>query len=105
MEILRCIQRESKACGSIVLSHQSLHFYRLFIHYAFDILTYNVAGMWVQQPPRYLGLGVRKPVFGGFANNTGADQAAHPRSLISAFVVRFLSSIICKLATGNILYF
>ena len=25
----------------------------------------------------------------GFANNTGADQPAHPRSLISAFVVRF----------------
>ena len=26
----------------------------------------------------------------GFANNTGADQPAHPRSLISAFVIRFL---------------
>ena len=26
----------------------------------------------------------------GFANNTGAVQPAHPRSLISAFVVRFL---------------
>ena len=25
----------------------------------------------------------------GFANNTGADQPAHPRSLISAFVIRF----------------
>ena len=32
-----------------------------------------------------------------FANNTGADQLAHPRSLISAFVVRYLESIICKL--------
>ena len=38
----------------------------------------------------------------GFANNTGADQPAHPRSLISAFVIRFLDSIICKLATGEI---
>ena len=38
----------------------------------------------------------------GFANNTGADQPAHPRSLISAFVIRFLESIICKLATGDI---
>ena len=26
----------------------------------------------------------------GFANNTGADQPARPRSLISAFVIRFL---------------
>ena len=25
----------------------------------------------------------------GFANNTGADQPAHTRSLISAFVIRF----------------
>ena len=38
----------------------------------------------------------------GFANNTGADQPAHPRSLISAFVIRFFKSIICKLATGEI---
>ena len=34
-----------------------------------------------------------------FANNKGADQPAHPRSLISAFVFRFLESIISKLAT------
>ena len=38
----------------------------------------------------------------GFANNTGVDQPAHPRSLISAFVIRFLESFICKLATGEI---
>ena len=25
----------------------------------------------------------------GFANNTGADQPAHPRSLISTFVIHF----------------
>ena len=30
-----------------------------------------------------------------FVNNTGADQPAHPRSLISAFVVRFLERSIC----------
>ena len=29
-----------------------------------------------------------------YANNKGADQSAHPRSLISAFVVRCLDSII-----------
>ena len=33
-----------------------------------------------------------------FANNTGADQPAHPRSLISAFVIHFLENFICKLA-------
>ena len=49
-----------------------------------------------------MGLDARKPVFGFFSNNTGADQPAHPRSLISAFVIRMLDSIICKLATGVI---
>ena len=41
----------------------------------------------------------------GFANNTGADQPAHPRSLISTFVICFLKSIICKLATDEISIF
>ena len=40
-----------------------------------------------------------------FANNTGADQPAHTCSLISAFVIRFLESDICILATGEILIF
>ena len=42
----------------------------------------------------YMGLDSRKPVLGGggggVANNRGADQPAHPRSLISAFVISFL---------------
>ena len=44
----------------------------------------------------------RENLSSGFANNTGADQPAHPRSLISAFVIRFLESTIYKLATGEI---
>ena len=35
-----------------------------------------------------LGLSARKPVF-GFANNKGADQSAHGRRLISAFIIAF----------------
>ena len=46
-----------------------------------------------------------KPCLRGFANNTGADQPAHPRSLISAFVTRSLESMICKLAAGEISIF
>ena len=41
----------------------------------------------------------------GVANNTGVDQPAHPRSVISAFVIRVLESTICKLATGEISIF
>ena len=40
----------------------------------------------------------------GFAN-TAADQPAQPRSLISAFVIRFLESTIFNLATGKISIF
>ena len=37
---------------------------------------------------------MRKPVYATYANNKCADQPVHPRSLISAFVVRCLDSII-----------
>ena len=37
-----------------------------------------------------------------YANNKGADQPAHPRSLISTFVVRCLNSIICILAISKV---
>ena len=41
----------------------------------------------------------------GFANNIGADQPAHPRSLISAFVNHFLECIISRLSTSKFSYF
>ena len=41
----------------------------------------------------------------GVANHTGADQPAHPCSLISALVIRFLESIISKVATSEISIF
>ena len=47
----------------------------------------------------------RKPVVGGFANIKGSGQPAHPRSLISAFVIRLLESIISRLATFEISIF
>ena len=40
-----------------------------------------------------------------FANNTGADQPAHPRSLLSAFVIRLLESSIFKHASSKISIF
>ena len=50
----------------------------------------------------HIGLDARKNCLRGVANNTGADQPAHPRSLISAFVIRFWESIISRLATSEI---
>ena len=40
-----------------------------------------------------------------FTNNTGADQPAHTRSLISAFIIRLMESIISRLATNEISFF
>ena len=42
-------------------------------------------------------------LFMPYANNNGADQPAHLRSLISTFVVRCLGSIIPILAKSKIL--
>ena len=39
--------------------------------------------------------------FQGFAKNRGADQPAHPRSLISAFVISCLEIIISNLTTNG----
>ena len=44
---------------------------------------------------------MRKPVI-PYANNKGADQPAHPRSLISAFVVRCLDSILPLVSISEI---
>ena len=41
----------------------------------------------------------------GYANNKGADQPAHPHSLISSFVFHLLESIISRLATSEISIF
>ena len=41
----------------------------------------------------------------GVANNKGADQSAHPHSLISPFVIRLWESIISRLATSEITIF
>ena len=37
-----------------------------------------------------------------YANNKGADQPAHPRSLISAFIIRRLDSIIPLISISEI---
>ena len=39
------------------------------------------------------------------ANNKGADQTAHLRSLISAFIIRYLESTISELATRKFAIF
>ena len=47
-------------------------------------------------------LGHEKTCLMSYANNKGADQPAHPHSLISAFVVRCLDSIISPVSIAEI---
>ena len=51
---------------------------------------------------RSFGPGHAKMCLKPYANNKGADQPAHPRSLISTFVVRCLDSMICILAISKV---
>ena len=60
------------------------------------------AGILVTRP---YGPRCEKTCLRGFANNTGADQPAHLRSLISAFVIRLFESFIRNIATGEISIF
>ena len=48
------------------------------------------------------GPGHAKTCLMPYANNKGADQPAHPRSLISTFVVRCLNSLVCILAIPKV---
>ena len=66
----------------------------LIVKYVSNILT----GHLLNGPRR------EKTCLRGVAN-TGADQPARPRSLISAFVIRVLKSTISKLATKEISVF
>ena len=59
-------------------------------------VTYMTSGRQLNGPRR------KKTCLRGFANNTGADQPALPRSLISAFVIHFLESTIFNLSTRKI---
>ena len=50
----------------------------------------------------FIGPGHAKMCFMPCANNKGTDQPAHPRSLISTFVVRCLDSVICIVAISKV---
>ena len=49
-----------------------------------------------------IGPGHAKTCLRSYANNKGADQPAHRRSLISAFVVCCLDSMTCILAISKV---
>ena len=72
----------------------SRHFWTIVIHQW--TLTYHYTLQ------RLCGPGHAKTCLKPYANNKVADQPAHPRSLISTFVVRCLDSMICILALSKV---
>ena len=60
------------------------------------ILKFEQGGFSLYEPRH------EKNLFLPYANNKGADQPAHPRSLISTFVVRCLDSIISLVSISEI---
>ena len=70
-------------------------------HFSWESANHFFAGMWWEKQPdrsnwvfNTIEPGHEKRCLMPYANNKGADQPAHPRSLNSAFVVHFLDSII-----------
>ena len=87
------------------------------IRLLFFLLTYSIAHdpavrfkqahyscLFDSTQPSY-GPPCAKTCLRGFANNTGADQPAHMRRLISALVIRLSRSTISRLASSNISIF
>ena len=64
-------------------------------HLLFPFVAYVEIYIDIMKPNIINGPRREKTCLRGFANNTGTDQPAHPRSLISAFVVLFLKRSIC----------
>ena len=64
-------------------------------------ISYDSANMLAPMSLCHMSHVMRKPIM-PFANNKGADQPAHPRSLISAFVVRCPDSIIPLVSISEI---
>ena len=70
---------------------------------AFQITQYAKIKQYHQD--LYSLYGPEKNCLRGLTNNKGADQPVHLRSLISAFAICLLESIISRLATSNISIF
>ena len=71
--------------------------------WTFEVIKNNV----MQRHHAKLSYGPRheKTCLQGFGNNKGADQPAHMRSLISAFIIHSFESIISRFASGEISIF
>ena len=79
---------------------------KIFYNFMLKFLVYlNLCKRFAYLDQSYFGLQHEKTYLPGFANSKGVDQPPHPHSLIRAFVIRLLKSVISKLATNKISLF
>ena len=62
----------------------------------------NIPDCFIECSSAGIGPGHVKTCLMPYANNKGADQPAHPRSLISTFIVRCLDSTMCILGISKV---
>ena len=85
-----------------MLRGMSSEFKGLMCKYIINSLPLVLSGLiWFHTVSKYWP-GREKTCLQGLANNNGTDQPAHPRSLISAFVIGLFERIISTLATCKI---
>ena len=80
--------------GKVRISNFSRFRTQRLLHIYWENITFCLQSIF--------GPGHAKTCLMPYANNKGADQPAHPRSLISTFVVRCLDSMICILAISKV---
>ena len=88
-----------------VKTRLSLHLSKCYIGEKFHVADQGYCITQRHSHKIIIGPRREKTCLRGFANNKGAVQPAHPRSLISAFLINFLESIIRYLVTGEISIF
>ena len=86
------------ACSGCITSAESVLITQQSQDELYRVLQENLC----LEKVNYIWATMRESLSSGFVNIRGVDQPAHPQSLISAFVIRFLESLISKLATSDI---
>ena len=93
-------EQSQDSTNTIKVKHPAFFFLAEMIAKQETKLSTTLQSKNQKRSPTY-GLRREKPLFlsSGFANRKGADQPAHTRNLVSAFVIRLFESIVSKLAT------
>ena len=100
----RGVERAASGClsFSLFLNIYNVCHYSVFLFFLVPLKGFDFS-LWLFLNISFMSHIMRKPVYAiCYVNNKGADQPAHPRSLFSAFVVRWLDSMIFLVSISEI---